>query len=84
MKKPALIYNIIALIISIFCILISWVWIYYIALILGLPALVVGLYCCKMANKKELGNKFTKTNYWLFAASVLLSLFFLALFLTRN
>lgn len=73
------VYNSLALLLALIALLTSWLWTYYINLFIALPSIIGAYILCKLANKLAPGNTFTKVNYTLLIAAVIVG--FVALFL---
>ena len=58
----------------------SWMWFYYFNLVLSVPALLIALALNFWAKRKKLDEKLVKLNWYIIAASFLLSIISLIYF----
>ncbi|HIB49559.1 MAG TPA: hypothetical protein EYN07_00625 [Flavobacteriaceae bacterium] len=83
MKQKPLIFNILGFICAICCLATGWMWVYYINLVTALPALLLGLWLTRSAQKLLPNNRFSKINYVLFGIALVVSFTMLIMMLLR-
>ncbi len=77
----ALVYNSLALLLAVVARLTASLWAYYFNFFTAVPALIGAHVLCRLA---VLGNSFSKVNYTLMVAAVLVGLVMLLLLLSKN
>ncbi len=80
----ALVYNSLALLLAVVALLTASLWAYYFNFFTAVPALIGAHVLCRLANGAVLGNSFSKVNYTLMVAAVLVGLVMLLLLLSKN
>lgn len=77
----AFVYNSLALLLAVVALLTASLWAYYFNLFTALPALIGAYILCRLANGAVPENSFSKVNYALMVAAVLVGLVMLLLLL---
>ena len=82
-SKIAFFYGYAALVYVLAALVVSWMWVYYINVFIGLPCLITGYFCARRYRRLSAGKKRYKLFLVLSSIALLLALLSLIAFLNR-
>ncbi|PHR89744.1 MAG: hypothetical protein COA80_16880 [Leeuwenhoekiella sp.] len=82
-SKIAFFYGYVALVYALAALVVSWMWVYYINVFIGLPCLITGYFCARRYRRLRAGKKRYKLFLVLSSIALLLALLSLIAFLNR-